>query len=377
MTTIDRYVLSLFVKVLIVCFVSIGGLFVVVDAFSNLDEFVELGRKHANASAVVLNFYSARMLSLFDFASGILVLVAGMFTVTWLQRTNELTAMMAAGVPKARVVLPLIAASVVVSLTGAANREFLIPRFRRQLSRGWQELVGAELEPMRPKYDNRTNILFDGRHVQPDQRRIAQPMIRLPVAMPGVGKQLSAESAQYLPAEEDRPAGYLLLNVKQQELLLKSPSLQMDDQPIVMTPHDTPWLRPDQAFIASGLTFTHLTADKAWRQWSSSRQLVAALRNPSVDFGADVRVAVHLRLVKPLLDLTLLFLGLPLVLTSRSRSVFVAAGFCFLLVTAFYVVVVSCQGLGSNYLISPALAAWFPVLVFTPIAYANSVALWT
>ena len=120
-----------------------------------------------------------------------------------------------------------------------------------------------------------------------------------------------------------------------------------------------------------------MTADKAWRQWSSARQLIGALRNPSVDFGADVRVAVHLRFVKPLLDLTLLFLGLPMVLSPGKTSVFAAAGWCFLLVTAFYLVVVACQGLGANYMISPVLAAWCPLMIFTPIAYANGVAFWS
>ena len=376
MTIIDRYILRTFLKVLVICYVSITGLFIIVDVFSNIDQFVDYARDHGNAAHVLWNFYSARMLSLFDFSSGLLVLVASLFTVTWLQRTNEFTALMAAGLPKARIVLPLVIASMIISLLGAANREFLIPRFRQELSQGWRQLVGDQLEPLHPKYDNETNVLFDGKHVVDEEHRISEPAIRLPMPMPGVGKQISADFAQYLPSDGDRPAGYLLIGVKQ-TALAESASVYVGNRPIVLCPTDTPWLQPDQAFIASHLTFTHLTADKSWRQWSSSRQLITALRNPSVDFGADVRVAVHLRFVKPLLDLTLLFLGLPMVLTSRSRSVFAAAGSGFLLVTAFYLVVVCCQGLGANYLISPALAAWCPLMIFTPIAYANGVAFWT
>ena len=52
------------------------------------------------------------------------------------------------------------------------------------------------------------------------------------------------------------------------------------------------------------------------------------MRNPSLDYGADVRVAIHGRIVKPLLDMTLLFLGLPLVVTRESRNVFIAMGLC-------------------------------------------------
>ena len=46
------------------------------------------------------------------------------------------------------------------------------------------------------------------------------------------------------------------------------------------------------------------------------------------DLGADVRVAVHYRFVKPFLDLTLLFLGLPMVLGHRKHNIFAAAGGC-------------------------------------------------
>ncbi|MCA9179531.1 MAG: LptF/LptG family permease [Planctomycetales bacterium] len=375
MTLIDRYVLRLFVKVLLVCFFSIAGLFIVVDAFSNVDEFVACAKQSGGAGAVLWNFYSARMLSLFNFSSGLLVLVAGMFTITWLHRTNEFTALMAAGLPKFRIVAPLLIAATIVSLLNAASRELLIPRFRDELSRGWRELAGEYQEPVSPKYDNETNVWFDGKHVDDQRREIIEPTLMLPFAIRGVGKQLTAAVATYRPPAADQPEGYLLTGVNQ-AALREEPSLRLGERVVVYSPKDTPWLQPDQAFIASHLTYTHLTADKAWRQWSSSRQLIGALQNPSVDFGRNVRVAVHSRFVKPLLDVTLLFLGLPLVLSARKRSVFAAAGICFLLVSAFYVVVLCCQMLGSNWLISPALAAWCPVMIFTPVAYANSIALW-
>jgi lipopolysaccharide export system permease protein len=38
------------------------------------------------------------------------------------------------------------------------------------------------------------------------------------------------------------------------------------------------------------------------------------------------------------------------------------------LVVGFYLVVYGCQALGSNYLVSPALAAWLPLMIFLPLA---------
>jgi lipopolysaccharide export system permease protein len=106
------------------------------------------------------------------------------------------------------------------------------------------------------------------------------------------------------------------------------------------------------------------------------RELIAALHNPSLDLGADLRVTVHSRFVQPFLDVTLLFLGLPWVLTRESRNIFLAAGLCILVVAVFLLVVLGCQALGTSYLLSPALAVWCPLLIFAPLARVFAGALW-
>ena len=105
---------------------------------------------------------------------------------------------------------------------------------------------------------------------------------------------------------------------------------------------------------------------------ASLPELVAGLRNPSLRLGADVRVAIHARIVQPFLDITLLFLGLPLMLSRYNRNLFVAIGLCVVVVVGFYVVVLACQWLGSSYLVSPALGAWLPLIIFVPTAMAMS-----
>ena len=120
------------------------------------------------------------------------------------------------------------------------------------------------------------------------------------------------------------------------------------------------------------MTFGQLTGGRSWRQFASTGDLITGLYNPSLDFGADVRVAVHSRLMQPLLDLTLLFLGLPVVLAKESRNIFVAAGSCIAIVTLFFLVTLASHSMGSNYLVAPAQAAWIPLMIFIPWAVATS-----
>jgi lipopolysaccharide export system permease protein len=100
--------------------------------------------------------------------------------------------------------------------------------------------------------------------------------------------------------------------------------------------------------------------------------LIRGLRNRSLDYGAGERMVIHARMVQPLLDMTLLFLGLPLVLSRSNRNVFLAIGMCLALVVAFMLVVMGCKYLGANYWLEPSLAAWLPLMIFVPCAVALS-----
>jgi lipopolysaccharide export system permease protein len=141
---------------------------------------------------------------------------------------------------------------------------------------------------------------------------------------------------------------------------------------VVLTPRDAQWLPDNGCFVVSDVGVEMLEAGMAWRHWAATAELIRGLGSESVDFGADVRVAIHTRLVQPLLDATLLFLGLPLVLSRNNRNVFMAIGLCLMVVVLFMLVLITCQYLGTSSLIRPSLAAWLPLLIFVPLAVRGS-----
>jgi len=376
MTIIDRYLLRTFARTLLICYVSLVGLYVVFDAFTNLEEFLRCAGRAGGLLHLLWSFYSYRSIVFFDRTSALLALVASMFTVAWLQRHNEMTALMAAGISRLRIVAPLIGAAVAVSLGALMVRELVIPRFRDQLSRRPTDLLGDVPQQMQQLYDNQTDILFRGKCTYAAQQRIEAPSFLLPPALSQYGSQLEAENAYYRPPAQDRPGGYLLDGVKRPADLQNRPSLHLGGKPVIITPRDAEWLEPDQCFVVSDVTFEQLTGGRTFRQFSSTAQLIRGLRNASLDFGADLRVAVHARIVQPMLDVTLLFLGLPLVVTRQDRNVFIAIGWCLLVVSVFYTVVIGAQYLGSIYLIEPVLAAWLPLMLFVPPAVVLAETMW-
>ena len=375
MQTFDRYLLRLFARVLLVCLISITGLYIVVDSCNNLDEFLDYG-KQRGFLWVLAEYYGARVPWFFDRISGLLALIAAMFAVTWLQRSNEMTALLAAGIPKARIIKPLIVAAAAVSLFAAANREIIIPVNRPKLLRNAQDFLGDERRSLDPVRDYKTDILFTGEFTVAKEKRIERPSLRLHSRLGQFGSRITAENAHERPPEEERPGGYLLDRVRQPVRVAEIPSVHLDGLPVILSPFDTPWLEADQCFVASEINFNQLAGGTQWRQLASTGELVAGLRNPSLDYGLGSRVTIHSRMVQPFLDMTLFFLGLPLVVSRESRNLFVAAGWCLLLVVAFFAVVLACQSLGNFGYLVPALAAWLPVVLLAPCATAAASPIW-
>ncbi len=369
MTIIDRYMLRQFLKTFAICYVSLVGLYIVFDAFTNLEEFLRCGDECGGLWRLLGSFYAYRSILFFDRTAGLLTLVAGMFTVTWIQRHNEMTALLAAGVSRPRVVAPILVVAVGIALAAAVNRELVIPQIRDELSRKPQDLLGDHPQPLHPRYDNQTDVLLRGKGTFRTDQRIAEPSFLLPGPLADYGTQLVAAEAFYRAPSEDRPGGYLFRGIQHPQGLDEKPSLELSGRPILITPMDAPdWLKPGECFLASAVTFDQLTGGKAFREFSSTRQLIAGLQNDAMGFGADLRVKVHARFVQPFLDITLFFLGFPLVAGRDSRNVFLAIGLCLVVVTLFVLVSLGLQHLGAIYLLDPALAAWAPLMIFVPLA---------
>jgi lipopolysaccharide export system permease protein len=369
LTIIDRYMLRQFFQVLMICLLSFTGLFIVIDAFSHLDHFVDHAGKHGNLLVIMGSYYAYRAIALFDRTSGVLTLIAVMFTVTWIQRHHEMTALLAAGISRSRVLRPVLIAAVCVGLLAAANREFIMPNIREHLAADSKNLGGEQASVMQSRFDSQTDILIGGEKIVPASQKILKPNFVLPRKFPQFGQQqLNAKEARFLPATADQPSGYLLSGVTSPKPLLTTPSLLLDDKPVVITPVGNDWLEKDQIFIVSGVSFEFLAAGANWQDFASTNEMIQQLRSPSTDLGADVRVAIHKRFIQPLLDTTLLFLGIPFVITRTNRNPFISIGLCLAVVTIFMVVALGCQSLGSGGWLNPPLAAWLPLLIFAPLA---------
>lgn len=370
MSILDRYLLRQYAQVLLICFCSLMGLYAVIDALGHLDQFSAHAEKTGTGVlGAIGRFYAFQALGFFDRTSGILAMMAAMFTLAWLKRHNELTALLAAGIPQLRAALPLLVASAAISALAAASREVVLPNIRGELLRSTKDLTGSSEQPLRPMYDSASDIVLGGEATVAEGRRLIQPFLLLPRG------RVAAAEGQYLEATRDRPAGYLLTDVAAGAETLGEPSLVVDGEVALYSPHDTPWLKPRQLFFPSDVDFDRLAAGPKWRHFASTAELLDHVQHPASDVPTAAYVTLHGRLVRPLLDVSLVVIGLPLILSRRGRSPFLAIGLAMALVAGFLLIALTCEFLGNSGWISPSLAAWLPLFLFVPLAVAGSDAL--
>ncbi len=372
MTRIDRYILVLFLRTALICFCSIAGVVIVFHAFTSLDDLVKQGQAEDGLIPVMMRYYGPYLLLMFDWTGAIIALMAFLFTVGWIRRSGELTATLSAGISHGRIFRPVLIASLVIVLVQLANREFILPAYRDALTLKAKDISGETEQPILAQYDKTNRVLVDGSALITQSQVIREPSFRLDGDYPGFGDTLLARSARWVEATKDHPSGYLLEGVERPSQIDRLASVGVEDRPIMMTSRDQLWLGSRQCFFATSVHTDLLQTNQTATRTASVAELVRRVRNPAVHSSTSLHVMLHERIIRPPLDFALILLGLPLVVNRRGRNLFVMVGAAMLTVLAFFMIKTLAGAMGgSGYLLSPAMAAWIPLIVLGPIAYVR------
>jgi lipopolysaccharide export system permease protein len=372
MTQIDRYVLILYIRVFLICFLTLSGILVVVQVFTNLDELIAFGETRGGFFIGLFEYFSPYLLSIYDRMCGLIAMLATMFVVAWLVRTHEMTALLAAGISKGRIIRPVLILSAILIGFAAVSREVLIPHFASVLSKSPQDLKGDSTRPIRPSEDTEHGVLIAGMHLQPAAQQIVQPIFRFLGPASQTTQQITGALATYQTADASHPAGYLVSQAKGSDSLAGKPSVRTDTGVYLLLPTDNPWLQPSDCFIPSTLEFDVLRGGGA-QQFASTSDLIWRMRNQSQYYGGELKVAVHTRFLQPLLDFTQLLLGVPLILSNKNRNLVSMVLTCLISFAAFFGISIGFSTLGANEaFLTPVTAAWAPLLIFGPFAWAQT-----
>jgi lipopolysaccharide export system permease protein len=387
MKILDRYVLVSFLKNYLISFMVLVGMYVVLDMVFNFDELANLKTKSAeNGVQSVLSsilgiadFYAHQAFLFFIHLSGIIPVVAAAFTLMRLSRFNELTAVLAAGVPLLRVAMPIIIAGVIVNGLMIADQEIVIPRIMHKLTRDHDDLTRSDAKTfdIRGMQDSEGALLYAGRftpaaHGRPATMEIVDVIERAEVERPTrdaqgnpttrkvreVAAHVSADKGVWDPAAE----AWVLTNGLRVTNLGETEEPSTTEAVDVYKSNVTP---EEVALYHSG----------KWVELLSTSRIDQLIARPGSYGQASLMRVKHGRFTMPVMNVILLLLAIPCVLTREPGTLKTAATKCLILTGL---------GMGSIFLsqqlagqppadpgwqqLWPVLMAWLPIFVFFPIA---------
>ena len=368
-----------YLKAYLICFTALVGLYVIIDAFSNFDEFTQRASGVIPIAKVMGRYYLVHMSDFYDRLCGVIGMMAAIFTVTWMQKNNELLAMLAAGVSTQRVIRPVIISAVLVSGLAVANQEWIMPDLGEELMKPHADDGSIEVK-VASRYDS-NRVLIHGDAADRASQTIKSFFATIPVEVYGEIIEFQALQARYVPPSDissPMRGGWLLRGVtpldkplpandlpNERRLLVKLSDLKGFPPPLE-TGKD---LVGDSYFLHTSLGFRSLTRRRAWYQYATTPDLIRGLSDPANEPEKnDIAVFLHGRILRPCLALALLFLTLPQVLGGYGRNMFVNLGISLGTAGVFYGLNFISQYLGTHAVIAPEMAAWGPLIGFGTIA---------
>jgi lipopolysaccharide export system permease protein len=355
----DRQLITGYFKSYFVCLLSLLSLWVVVDLFTNLDDFTHEHRTFVGVFQHVGTYYGFQIPRIFDKLCEPMVLMAAMFTIAWMQRCNEQFPLLSAGVSTQRIVLPVLLCAVFMLSLTVVNQEMIIPRVADQVNFDKDDPGGKKDMRIQGQCYEPNNIHINGKSANRRKQTVADFEVVIPKELAGVMLVLTAQEAVYVPPGTDKQTGgWLMTNTKPagQGSLGDGSVLEEIDS-------------AGRYFLHTrSVDFQSLTRNPNWYQLTSTWQIYSELDKPEAGRQAPMAVLFHMRLTRPLLGLLLVFMGLSVILRDQNRNVIISSGMCLVLCAVFFIAQYACKMLGENEVLPPALAAWAPVLGFGPLS---------
>ncbi len=338
MGKLDRYVASHFLSSYGVCLLFFLGMFVLIDLFSKSDDLFENAREIAkmghSMGPLVLKFYALMLPFIFLQVAPFVTVMAAIFAITRLRRTNEMIPMVVAGRSLYRVLLPIFCFSIVLAVGMGLIQQYIAPGLADQREKlkdllfkaKTERIVNGEFKVGPAEWisvrgydvDKRTMSYFDFTNIRSAEAST-------------VGHNATWDSSRQrfvYHVEVPDASGKL---VKQERML----SAALD--PSILESQDRgPY---DLSFSQAQYLFEK-TEQARWK------------------------VLLHYHITFPLSNLLLLLLALPFVLKPGARSLLLGMVIAILICGAYFAFDATMRNMGEKGNLHPVLAAWFGVIFF-------------
>jgi len=350
MRILDRYVLQKFLLPFVYCFFGFIAIWFIFDLSDNLQDFLQ-GKV---GITLLLKYYKSQIPEIMVLSLPFCALLALLYSLTAMSRTNEIISMLGAGQSVVRVLFPLFIIGVL--LTGVSmyfnyesvpHAAMIKKQMLREIKRGQKITTGLSGHLFRNRQDSRTWFI---RRMTVEEQRLMDIEILQEDANHNIVKVWYSKEAIYEPNSKDWSLGRgKYVEMDEDGRVTKS---EMFDSLVIPGWTETPWrisssvMDPDYLSVAELEDYLKFNSDFP-EKWL-----------------APYQTHLHYRWALPWLCFLAFLIAAPLGIVYSRRGILgvvaLAIGlFIFLFLSSYLFI-----ALGKGNRISPFVAAWAPMVFF-------------
>lgn len=355
MSIIDRYVVGSFLSSYLLLLAVAIGTFVFTDVVFNLDEFAEsAGNGAFTILERIADYHGNRLPRYFQLMGGVLMALAASFTYARMLRTNELTPLVASGMPLWRLAVPVLACSAGLAVIWWCNSEYVVPQFATKIARHYDDLSDTRSVAVHCVRDGR-NAILNASELHARDGWLKNVYILVPDADGKPGNLIQADRALY-----DSGTGTWSLERGRQLDMASAFASGGLGAPLTWTEVGSYKFRlsPEQILLRQS---------SQWSDLLSFQQMNRLLTMKNLPNLPEIAKQRDIRFSQPLLMGILIMLVVPFFLTREPTNVLVAGGKALLLGGTCFLVAFICHSWSPTSSLA-RFAAALPVLIFGPLA---------
>ena len=353
MRIIDRYLLGGFLHSLLFCLALFFILFIVIDAFNNLDEFL----KHGVSMRVIISYYLYSVPSIFVQVIPVGVLVAILYTLGNLNRHNEILAFKASGISGFHILAPYLFVGILISfgvfllservvpktaVTSAAIMEGLIQKGKKNFDERAIQNVTLFTKGNRmvfaKEFEISTSTLYDVVLFEDDPHRVIQD-------------KLTAKKARY-----DNNAWTFYDTIRYQ----MNRRGELSGEPVFSTSQKV-------ALEAKPEDFLKGSSQVEFMNVSQLGETIEHLQGVGRKLAYKLSVDFHYKIAFPFVTFVVILIGSPLAMGSARGRAARGIGTSVVIVFLYFGLNSVCLALGKGGSLPPLFSAWFSNLLFATI----------
>lgn len=352
MKIIDKYIVKAFIWNYIISLFVMVGLYIIIDLYVNLDEFLKYHDSVNQVLANIVSYYGYNLFLFFSQLAGLITIVAAATTLARLQRSNELTALLASGMSLYRVAAPLVVMGLLMNGLWVVDQEVIIPAVADRLARPHDDAEGLRAYKVWFVPDGAGGLL-SALDYSPSSGQMRHMLLVRRTPEGALREIVTSEVADW---NSSKNAWTLTRGWSYPDVSSEAAAQQ------------TQMLRTPVSTYTADLNPKELMFRQS-AQWTDFLSLRRISQMQKEQMGPQTRLAKvkHSRVTTPIMNMVILFVGIYAFLHRHPRPIINDAAMSLVLSgLTFGVTFIATNMINSD--AYPELPAWLPVMLFAPLA---------